>query len=118
VTSPSSVDAAFAAAKAHWGEDFHMDVVVNNAGYSLSGDTESATEEEMHAEIETLFFGTARVTMRAVGVMRESKKGNGEWRGGVIFNISSLAGLIGWCLFSFLCYAMLLLREQETGAYA
>ncbi|PMD43179.1 NAD(P)-binding protein [Hyaloscypha variabilis F] len=95
VTSPSSVDAAFAAAKAHWGEEFHLDVVVNNAGYSLSGDTESATEEEMHAEIETLFFGTARVTMRAVGVMRESKKEKGEWRGGVIFNISSLAGLIG-----------------------
>jgi NAD(P)-dependent dehydrogenase (short-subunit alcohol dehydrogenase family) len=94
VTSVSSVDAAFAAAAKHWGEDFHLDVVVNNAGYSLSGDTESATEEEMHQEIETLFFGTARVTTRAIAVMRQDVK-DGVHRGGLIFNISSLAGLIG-----------------------
>lgn len=66
-----------------------MDVVVNNAGYSLSGDTESATEEQSHQEIETLFFGTARVTMRAVREMRQDK----NHRGGVIFNVSSLAGV-------------------------
>ncbi len=62
--------------------------MVNNAGYSLSGDTESATEEETHLEMETLFFGTARATMKAVEVMRQA-----DGRGGVIFNISSLAGL-------------------------
>ncbi|KAF8854265.1 NAD(P)-binding protein [Acephala macrosclerotiorum] len=89
VTSPSSVNAAFAVAKTHFGENFHLDVVVNNAGYSLSGDTEGATEEESHLEIETLFFGTARVTMKAVENMRQSKEG----RGGVVFNVSSLAGL-------------------------
>lgn len=87
------MDAAFASAKAHFGDGLHLDVVVNNAGYSLSGDTEAASEEEMHLEMETLFFGTARVTMRAVSVMRASSVGNGEKRGGVIFNISSLAGL-------------------------
>ncbi|KAK3684058.1 hypothetical protein B0T22DRAFT_269200 [Podospora appendiculata] len=89
VTSPGSVNAAFAAAAEHFGKDFHLDVVVNNAGYSLSGDTESATEEETHQEIETLFFGTARVTTRAVEVMRQAE----DHRGGLIFNISSLAGL-------------------------
>jgi len=41
--------------------------------------------------IPTLFFGTVRVTMRAVEVMRQHK----DHRGGLIFNISSLAGLIG-----------------------
>ncbi|KAF4625131.1 hypothetical protein G7Y89_g13038 [Cudoniella acicularis] len=92
VTSSSLVDAAFAAAAKHFGEDFHLDVVVNNAGYSLSGDTEAATEEEAHQEIETLFFGTARVTVRAVEVMRQAKDGD-HHRGGVIFNMSSLAGL-------------------------
>lgn len=66
--------------------------MVNNAGYSLSGDTENATEEEMHQEMETLFFGTVRVTMRAVKVMRQAK----DHRGGLIFNISSLAGLAGF----------------------
>jgi NAD(P)-dependent dehydrogenase (short-subunit alcohol dehydrogenase family) len=91
VTKVASVDAAFAEAKKHFGENFYLDVVVNNAGYSLSGDTEAATEEEMHQEMETLFFGTVRVTMRAVEVMRQHK----DHRGGLIFNISSLAGLIG-----------------------
>ncbi|TVY45596.1 putative oxidoreductase [Lachnellula occidentalis] len=91
VTSPSSVNAAFAAAAEHFGTDFHLDVVVNNAGYSLSGDTEAATEEEMHLEMETLFFGTVRVTTRAVENMRQAH----DHRGGLIFNISSLAGFLG-----------------------
>ncbi|XHG07497.1 hypothetical protein AWENTII_010639 [Aspergillus wentii] len=85
VTSSSSVDSAFTAATQHFGKT--IDIVVNNAGYSLSGDTESATEDETHKEMETLFFGTARVTTRAIGFMREGRPG------GVIFNISSLAGL-------------------------
>ncbi|RDW61338.1 short-chain dehydrogenase protein SDR [Coleophoma crateriformis] len=89
VTSAGSVDAAFAAVATHFGKDFHLDVAVNNAGYSLSGDTESATEEEIHDEMETLFFGTVRVTVRAIENMRQSQ----DHRGGVIFNISSLAGL-------------------------
>ncbi len=89
VTSASSIDAALAAVATHFGKDFHLDVVVNNAGYSLSGDTEAATEEEAHQEIETLFFGTARVTVRAIANMRQSA----DHRGGLIFNISSLAGL-------------------------
>lgn len=41
--------------------------------------------------METLFFGTARVTMRAVENMRR-----GEGRGGVVFNVSSIAGLCGF----------------------
>lgn len=89
VTSATSVNEAFAAASKHFGDSFHLDIVINNAGYSLSGDTESATEEEAHSEIETLFFGTARVTMKAVEVMRQHK----EHRGGIIYQISSLAGL-------------------------
>ncbi|KAH6634003.1 hypothetical protein B0J18DRAFT_5204 [Chaetomium sp. MPI-SDFR-AT-0129] len=93
VTSRDSVDAAFASAAEHFGAGFHLDVVVNNAGYSLSGDTEAATEEEAHLEMETLFFGTARITTRALEAMRPSPSSG---RGGVIFNISSLAGLCGF----------------------
>lgn len=93
MTSPSSVDSAFAAAAERFGDDFHLDVVVNNAGYSLSGDTEAATEEEAHLEMETLFFGTTRVTTHALPIMRKEVGGR---HGGVIFNISSLAGLCGF----------------------
>ncbi|KAH7313646.1 hypothetical protein B0I35DRAFT_435587 [Stachybotrys elegans] len=92
VTSPTSVNGAFASVEEKLGKDTNIDVVVNNAGYSLSGDTEAATEEETHREIETLFFGTARVTMQAVRVMRQSK----NHQGGIIFNISSLAGVCGF----------------------
>ncbi|KAL4976612.1 NAD(P)-binding protein [Aspergillus desertorum] len=88
IDSPSSVDAAFAAAAAHFGPNFTLDVVVNNAGYSLAGDTESVTEAEMHAQLETNFFGLVRVTLRALKFMREAAP-----RGGLVFNISSVAGL-------------------------
>ena len=67
VTSTPSVIAAFATAAKHFDG---LDVVVNNAGNTLSGDTEAATDEAVHRVIETLFFGTARVTKRAVEFMR------------------------------------------------
>ncbi|KAL3476564.1 hypothetical protein BJX99DRAFT_270380 [Aspergillus californicus] len=91
VTSPVSVNAAFTAAAAQLGDTFHLDVVVNNAGYSLAGDTESVTEKQMKSQIDTLFYGTVRVTLRAIEVMRQAK--NGHHRGGLIINISSVAGV-------------------------
>lgn len=89
------MNAAFTSAADHFGPGFHLDIVVNNAGYSLSGDTETATEEETHQEMETLFFGTARVTTKALQFMRPGPNQAGDARGGLIFNISSLAGLCG-----------------------
>ncbi|KZL81473.1 short chain dehydrogenase [Colletotrichum incanum] len=92
VVSKTSVNSAFTTAKEYFGTGFHLDVVFNSAGYSLSGDTESATEEEIHQQIETLFFDTARVTKRAIENMRQSE----DHRGEVIFTISSLAGQCGY----------------------
>ncbi|KAI7547545.1 hypothetical protein KC331_g4953 [Hortaea werneckii] len=90
VTKPSTISTCFATAATHFGsQDFHLDVVVNNAGYSLSGDTESATEEQMHEQLETNFFGTVRVAMKAVEIMRQGP----ERGGGLVFNMSSLAGV-------------------------
>ncbi|RMZ29026.1 hypothetical protein D0859_06892 [Hortaea werneckii] len=94
VTRPSTISACFATAAAHFGggggsQDFHLDVVVNNAGYSLSGDTEAATEDQMHEQLETNFFGTVRVAMKAVEIMRQRPRRDG----GLVFNLSSLAGV-------------------------
>ncbi|KAI1827068.1 NAD(P)-binding protein [Xylaria intraflava] len=97
VTLRSSVEEAFKAAAAHFGDTFYIDVLVNNAGYELAGDTEAATEEEMHTQLETNFFGTVRVATNATRLMRQSK----DHRGGIIFNISSLAGVAGFPGFSF-----------------
>ncbi|KAI1174919.1 NAD(P)-binding protein [Nemania sp. FL0916] len=89
VTLPDSVDKAFKTAAEHFGNTFHIDVLVNNAGYELAGDTETATEEEMHLQMNTNFFGTVRMATRAVANMRRSA----DHRGGIIFNMSSVAGV-------------------------
>jgi NAD(P)-dependent dehydrogenase (short-subunit alcohol dehydrogenase family) len=96
VTSNTSTKNAFQAAAAHFGESYYIDVVVNNAGYSLSGDTESATEEEMHQEIETLFFGTARVTMQAIKVMRQNKDHRGGAFPGHAYYHAGKFAVEGW----------------------
>jgi NAD(P)-dependent dehydrogenase (short-subunit alcohol dehydrogenase family) len=85
VTSQASVDAAVATALQTFGR---LDVVVNNAGYGLQGDTENATEEQERRQMETLFWGTARITKHAMRVMRE----NG---GGLVMNVTSVGGFAG-----------------------
>ncbi|KAI1427724.1 NAD(P)-binding protein [Xylaria sp. FL1777] len=97
VSSRDSVEQAFKAAADHFGDGFHIDILVNNAGYELAGDTEAATEEEMHDQLETNFFGTVRVATSATRVMRQSK----DHRGGIIFNISSLAGVAAFPGYAF-----------------
>lgn len=84
VTSPAAVSCAFKTAIEQFGA---IDVLVNNAGYALSGDTESATEAESHHIMETNFFGTVRTTTAALPHMRYSG------RGGLVMNISSVAGV-------------------------
>lgn len=43
----------------------------------------------MHEQLETNFFGTVRVAMKAVEIMRQGP----ERGGGLVFNMSSLAGV-------------------------
>ena len=84
VTSPNLVKTAFEKTVDRFGT---VNVLVNNAGYALSGDTESATEAESHEIMETNFFGTVRTTTAALPLMRDSGKG------GLVMNISSVAGV-------------------------
>ena len=84
VTSPDAVSSAI---EQSIGQFSNIDVLVNSAGYALSGDTESATEAEMHDIMETNFFGTVRTTLAALPHMRRGG------RGGLVMNISSVAGV-------------------------
>lgn len=84
VTSASAVSCAFKTSIEQFGT---IDVLINNAGYALSGDSESATDTEAHDIMETNFFGTVRATTAVLPHMR------GGGRGGLIMNISSVAGV-------------------------
>jgi NAD(P)-dependent dehydrogenase (short-subunit alcohol dehydrogenase family) len=66
-----------------------IDLLVNNAGYALTGAFEDIGIDEIEAQYETNVFGVIRVTQTVLPTMR--KQGSGR-----IINISSGAGRIGY----------------------
>src|SRR5215831_4386084 len=62
-----------------------MDVLINNAGYAVSGAFEDLAMEEMKDQYETNLFGLIRVTQAVLPIMRKQKSG-------IIVNISSGVG--------------------------
>ncbi|PWY69683.1 short-chain dehydrogenase/reductase SDR [Aspergillus heteromorphus CBS 117.55] len=65
-----------------------IDVVVNNAAYSLIGSIEDMTESEIETQFSTNVFGPVRVLKGVLPFMRAQKSGT-------VVNISSIAGLDG-----------------------
>ncbi|OQD90746.1 hypothetical protein PENANT_c001G09105 [Penicillium antarcticum] len=65
-----------------------IDVVVNNAGYSLLGSIEDMSEAEIETQFNTNVYGPVRVLKGALPFMRARKSGT-------IVNISSSAGVDG-----------------------
>lgn len=92
VTSISSIDAALQATLKKFGR---IDVVVNNAGYTLAGDTESAEDGESRAVFDTNFWGMVDVTKKTLGIFRDENPKTGQ-QGGVVVNVSSLGGWSGF----------------------
>jgi NAD(P)-dependent dehydrogenase (short-subunit alcohol dehydrogenase family) len=70
-----------------------LDVLVNNAGYALTGAFEDLAIEEIKAQYETNLLGLIRTSQAVLPIMREQKSGT-------IVNISSGAGRVGFPGFS------------------
>ncbi|KAJ5817431.1 Short-chain oxidoreductase [Penicillium robsamsonii] len=66
----------------------HIDVLVNNAGYSIYAPIETMEEEEVRTQMETMYFGPLRLIRAVLPHMRQRKSG-------VIVNMSSGASLDG-----------------------
>lgn len=63
-----------------------IDLLVNCAGFGISGALEDTSDAEAKSQFETNFFGVHRLCRAIVPLMREQGKG-------LIINVSSLAGL-------------------------
>src|SRR5439155_5175136 len=65
-----------------------IDVLVNNAGYSLLGNFEQMTTAEIQQQFATNFYGVMHMMQAVLPVMRRQRSGH-------IINISSVAGVVG-----------------------
>ena len=84
VTDDASVDQAVDAAIAKAGR---IDVVINNAGYFVSGLAEAVTTEQAQRLMDANFFGPVRVNRAVLPHMRRQ-------RSGMLMHISSGAGRV------------------------
>jgi NAD(P)-dependent dehydrogenase (short-subunit alcohol dehydrogenase family) len=78
------------------GDNGRIDVLVNNAGFSMAGFAEDMTLDELRHQLETNFFGNVAVTKAAIPVMRKQKSGH-------IITVTSVGGRLSHPLLSAYC---------------
>ena len=66
-----------------------IDILVNNAGYGLFGALEDVSMEAIKNQFETNLFGAIRTIKEILPIMRKQKNG-------IIINISSISGIVGF----------------------
>lgn len=73
-----------------------IDVLVNNAGYGLFGAVEEVSDSQISRQFETNVFGAIDVIRAVLPAMRAQRSGH-------IINISSVAGVVGYCAAALYC---------------
>lgn len=86
LTNDQSVNEAIGQAINRFGR---LDVVVNNAGYSLVGSMEEMTDQEFRQTVDVNLFGPVNVIRAAMPYLRSQGSGH-------VINISSNAGYVGF----------------------
>ena len=95
VTDSSTITSTFDAAVKKFGR---VDVVVNNAGYGLSGPFEELEDAQIKQQMDVNFFGLLAVTRKAMEIMRKQSPS-----GGLIQQVTSIGGQRGVPTFSIYC---------------
>ncbi|MBO9151270.1 oxidoreductase [Chitinophaga sp. GCM10012297] len=85
VSDAGQVRRAVADAVAHFGR---LDVVVNNAGFGITGATEGYTDEQVRSQIETNLYGPIEVSRAVLPYLRKQRSGR-------ILQVSSIGGRFG-----------------------
>jgi NADP-dependent 3-hydroxy acid dehydrogenase YdfG len=93
VTNAEQVNSAVAQAHAHFGR---LDIVLNNAGYSLVSTIEEASADDVRAMYETNIFGPLAVIKAALPLLRQQG-------GGHILGTSSNVGHITYPVIGYYC---------------
>lgn len=84
ITDPRSCDALVARVMDQTGR---IDVLVNNAGYSMLGAQEELSDDEVLALFDTNVFGAMRLARSVLPAMRAARRGR-------LVHVSSVSGLI------------------------
>jgi NAD(P)-dependent dehydrogenase (short-subunit alcohol dehydrogenase family) len=85
VTDYEKVRQAVSDTIAHFGR---IDVLVNNAGFGITGAAEAYTEEQVRSQLETNLYAPIEVTRAVLPYMRKQRSGR-------ILQISSIGGRVG-----------------------
>src|SRR5258707_15635723 len=72
VTQHDQVHQAVADAVAHFGK---IDVLVNNAGFGITGAAEAYTDEQVRSQLETNLYAPIEVTRAILPYMRKQRSG-------------------------------------------